>query len=94
MRPIASPVIAVAALVTAMVVHTREGRAGTIGNAPWCAVQNYGAGDIVWDCEFLSAEQCAPAVIAGNRGFCNLNPAWPQYAPAPPVVRHRKYHRS
>jgi hypothetical protein len=94
MRTITNLMIAAAALVTAVVVHGPESRAGTVGNAPWCAVQNYGAGDIMWDCEFLSAEQCAPAVSAGNRGFCNLNPAWPQYSPVPPPVRHRKHPHS
>ena len=65
--------------------------AGSFGNAPWCAVQNLGAGDVVWDCEFRSAEECAPNVIAGNRGFCNINPGF-----VPPVwatpARHRKRH--
>jgi Protein of unknown function (DUF3551) len=41
--------------------------------APWCAVTNTGL-DMHWDCRYQSAEQCAPAVIAGNRGFCNQNP--------------------
>jgi aspartate/methionine/tyrosine aminotransferase len=50
-----------------------------------------GAGDVVWDCEFRSAEECAPHVIAGNRGFCNINPSFvpPPYA-AP--IKHRKRH--
>jgi hypothetical protein len=39
-------------------------------------VQNLGAGDVVWDCEFRTAEACAPHVIAGNRGFCNINPSF------------------
>jgi hypothetical protein len=82
-----------AALSGALVTHAPSSDAGTIGNAPWCAVQNLGSGDVIWDCEFQSAEQCQPAVIAGNRGFCNLNPAWPQYQPVPPPVRHHKYHR-
>ena len=34
--------------------------------APWCAVTNTGL-DMHWDCRYQSAEQCAPAVIAGNR---------------------------
>jgi hypothetical protein len=43
----------------------------------------------VWDCEFRSVEECAPHVIAGNRGFCNINPGFvpPPYA-AP--IKHRK----
>jgi hypothetical protein len=91
MRTLTSPLQLAAIVVVALLTHTPSSRAGTIGNAPWCAVQNLGSGNTIWDCEFLSAEQCQPAVIAGNRGFCNLNPAWPQYQPVPPPVRHRKY---
>jgi hypothetical protein len=60
--------------------------AGSFGNAPRRAVQNLGAGDV--DCEFRSAAECAPHVIAGNRGFCNINPSFvpPPYA-AP--IKHR-----
>ena len=90
------PILAVAAsgLGAALLLATlaSPSHAGTIGNAPWCAVQNLGAGDIIWDCEFMTAEQCQPAVIAGNRGYCNLNPAWPQYQPAPSAARYRKRH--
>ena len=68
---------AAAGLGAALLIGTSPSYAGTVGNAPWCAVQNLGAGDVVWDCEFMTAEQCQPAVIAGNRGSCNLNPAWP-----------------
>jgi hypothetical protein len=50
--------------------------------APWCAATNTGP-DMHWDCRYQSAEQCAPAVIAGNRGFCNNNP----YYVAQPVER-------
>jgi hypothetical protein len=45
------------------------------GDAPWCMVKNLGS-DVAWDCQFNSAQQCAPAVIAGDRSFCNMNPAW------------------
>jgi hypothetical protein len=83
---------AAAAFAAAFSIFATPVSAGTIGNAPWCAVQNLGAGDTIWDCEFQSAEQCQPAVIAGNRGFCNLNPAGPQYQPVPAPARHRKYH--
>jgi hypothetical protein len=66
-------------------------QAGSFGNAPWCAVQNLGAGDVVWDCEFRTAEECAPHVIAGNRGFCNINPSFvPPTSVAP--TKHRKRH--
>jgi hypothetical protein len=57
------------------------GHAAYLGNAPWCAVVNISAGDVEWDCEYGSIEACRPNVIAGNRGFCQINP---YYSPAPP----------
>lgn len=44
------------------------------GPAPWCAVVSIGNGGVYWDCEYATAAECAPNVIAGNRGFCNRNP--------------------
>jgi len=55
--------------------------------APWCAVHSYGDNGAYWDCRFRSLEQCVPYVIAGNRGFCNPNPA---YFGGGPKVRHRR----
>jgi hypothetical protein len=76
-------VIATAAAVLAFEVSS--GDAAYIGNAPWCAVVNIGAGAVDWDCEYPSAAACAPNVVAGNRGFCGLNPYYsPAYSPAPP----------
>ncbi|HTV37039.1 MAG TPA: DUF3551 domain-containing protein [Xanthobacteraceae bacterium] len=49
--------------------------ASQYGHAPWCAVENDG-GRLVWDCEYLSAQECSASVIAGNRGFCSRNPYW------------------
>jgi hypothetical protein len=49
------------------------------GDAPWCAVLSIGSGEVYWDCEYRTVEECAPNVVAGNRGFCNLNP----YGPGP-----------
>jgi hypothetical protein len=80
-----------AAIVFAAGLATSSAQAGSFGNAPWCAVQNLGAGDVVWDCEFRTAEECAPHVVAGNRGFCNINPAFVPPV-GPPPVRHRKRH--
>lgn len=60
------------------------------GDAPWCAVMNLGTGDAVWDCEYRTVEECVPHVIAGNRGFCSLNP-WPGPVRAAPV-RQRPHH--
>jgi hypothetical protein len=66
------------------------------GNAPWCAVRELGTGEVEWDCQYNSAAECAPTVIAGNRGFCNVNPylAWaPRPAPQPlPARPHRRHH--
>ena len=77
MNHILSLTAAAAALHTAVSpVH-----AAYIGDAPWCAVVNIGSGDIEWDCEYGSIEACRPNVIAGNRGFCQLNS---YYSPAPP----------
>lgn len=63
--------------------------------APWCAVLEMGQGDVYWDCQYQSIEQCRPNVIAGNRGFCNMNPAWPGFykSEARPKVRHRHHVR-
>jgi hypothetical protein len=44
------------------------------GDAPWCAVIELGSGEAYWDCQYRTVEQCVPNVIAGNRGFCSLNP--------------------
>ena len=63
------------------------------GNAPWCAVVNLGMGDVYWDCQYRTVEECVPNVIAGNRGFCNLNPYGPgPAAAAVPQKRHHKRH--
>jgi hypothetical protein len=80
--------LGVAAAATALGIPPAA--AGSYGEAPWCAVQNAGFGDVHWDCSYRTIEECQPQVIAGNRGFCNLNPrfvAAPAYA-AP--VKHRK----
>ncbi len=61
------------------------------GNAPWCAVINLGMGDVCWACQYRTIEECVPNVIAGNRGFCNLNPYGPGPATAA-TVPHKKRH--
>jgi hypothetical protein len=59
------------------------------GYAPWCAVITNGSGNAYWDCHYPSVEACAPTVLAGNRGFCNPNPAFG----APRPVPHRRHWR-
>jgi len=66
--------LAIAATTAALCCGVSAGHAR--GNAPWCAVVNIGGGNVVWDCYYRSVEDCRPNVIAGNRGFCNHNPAW------------------
>jgi hypothetical protein len=73
------PVLIAAA--AALVFEMSPAHTAYIGNARWCAVVNIGSGNMEWDCEYESIETCRPHVIAGNRGFCDLNP---YYSPAPP----------
>jgi hypothetical protein len=91
MTMIRLPIFAAAATAAALGFGVPAADAGSFGNAPWCAVQNLGAGDVVWDCEYRSVAECQPQVIAGNRGFCNINPS---YVPPAAVTsaKHRKRH--
>jgi hypothetical protein len=66
MIPMAA-LVAVAAILAPQGALARE--------APWCAVVTASKDNVVWDCRYQSFEACVPAVIAGNRGFCNQNPA-------------------
>jgi hypothetical protein len=60
------------------------------GDAPWCAVINIGTGTAYWDCQYSTFEACYPDVLAGNRGFCNVNP-WPGPSQAVPYkYRYQK----
>ncbi len=68
-----------------------------VGDAPWCAVVEIGNGEVEWDCQYQTIEQCVPNVLAGNRGFCNNNPYYVPRAAAPPAhgkhyVRRHVYH--
>lgn len=68
------------------------------GDAPWCAVIDYGDGGVSWQCDYRSFEECYPNVIAGNKGFCEVNPYGPgsaaaKGAPAHQRRTHRPYHR-
>ena len=64
------------------------------GPAPWCAVVSIGNGGVYWDCEYATAAECAPNVVAGNRGFCTQNPRFPDGKTAKTVAkRAHKTHR-
>jgi len=79
-------IIVLGVVLAALGLGVRPGQAA--GAAPWCAVFSLGWGDTVWDCSYPSLEACRPNVIAGNRGFCNPNPAWDEPTRAAP---HRKH---
>lgn len=91
MLRIALPIAAFAAVLCADVAPSF---AQTYGNAPWCAVVEIGSGEVERDCEYFSVAECAPNVIAGNRGFCQPNPYYRPELPRDPHHRHyRRYHR-
>jgi hypothetical protein len=81
---------AVAVIAAVTCLGATSGQAG--GDAPWCAVINVGNGTMYWDCHYRTVEECVPNVIAGNRGFCNLNP-WPGPSQVAPykLKRHGGY---
>jgi hypothetical protein len=67
---------AIAALAAAIFLNVAASHAGLYGNSRWCAVTNQGSDALNWDCEYDTAEDCAPAVLTGNRGFCAINLFW------------------
>lgn len=69
---------AVAGAAALLLLNVLPVQAG-YGDAPWCAVINVGTGEMYWDCQYQTFAACQPNVIAGNRGFCNVNPT---YTPA------------
>jgi hypothetical protein len=69
-------VFAIAGVAAALCFAVSPSLAQSYGNAPWCAVADQGGGDVVWDCEYQTMQQCAPNIVGGNRGFCNLNPTY------------------
>ena len=86
--------IRVAAAIAAIVAGAVSGASAAYasGNAPWCAVIDLGWGDVYWDCQYRTIEECVPNVIAGNRGFCNLNPYGPGPTDIVPHKRRYKHH--
>ena len=53
------------------------------GPGPWCAVVNKGMGNMNWDCQYWSVQQCVPNVLAGNRGFAIQTRALSRIIPRP-----------
>jgi hypothetical protein len=79
----------IAAIAATTCFGVVSGRAG--GDAPWCAVMNIGNGTMYWDCHYRTVEECVPNVIAGNRGFCNLNPRGPGPSLAVPYKQRKRH---
>ena len=69
-----------AALAAALCLNMPAGHAGLYGHSQSCAVTDDGGNNVNWDCEYQTIDACRPAILAGNRGFCALNPYW---RPAP-----------
>jgi Protein of unknown function (DUF3551) len=67
---------AVAVAAAALCLDAGTSHAGMYGNSRWCAVTNQGSDALNWDCEYETIEDCTPAVLTGNRGFCAINPYW------------------
>ena len=90
LKTLAKLIFGGAALAAATLFGTSTSRAS--GDAPWCAVINIGVVTVYWDCQYPTFEACYHLgnILAGNRGFCNLNP-WP--GPSQIVTyKHRKRH--
>jgi hypothetical protein len=74
-KPLAKLMLGIAALAAATGFGSSPSQA--YGDAPWCA-QIGGGRDVYWDCQYPTFEACYHLgnILAGNRGFCTLNP-WP-----------------
>jgi hypothetical protein len=81
-----------AALAVTMSAGPTPSRASG-GNAPWCAVIDYGDGGVSWECVYRTFEECYPNVIAGNKGSCNVSPygSGPSAPAAATSHKHRKH---
>jgi len=90
LKTLAKLTFGVAALAAATSFGTSPSHAS--GDAPWCAVISTGQGSVYWDCQYPTFEACYHLgnILAGNRGFCNLNP-WPGPSQVVPY-RHPKRH--
>jgi len=82
--------LSAAALAAVLCFGVAQSRAQTYGDAPWCAVTENGAGEFEHDCEYSSIQECSPNVIAGNRGYCQMNPYY-RPVPGPGPYRHHRH---
>ena len=92
LKTLAKLIFGIAAIAAATSFGTSTSRA--YGDAPWCAVITIGTGTVYWDCQYPTFEACYHLgnILAGNKGFCNVNP-WPGPSQAVPykLKRHPRY---
>ena len=74
-------IIALAAAAAALCFGTSASWA--YNDAKWCVVTDGSSDNATWDCEFDTIDDCRPALMAGTRGFCALNPTYQPPAPPP-----------
>ena len=67
-------VLPAAAAVALIFLHASPSQAQYAGTAPWCAVVQIGSGGVHYNCYYATVDACVPNVLAGNRGFCAMNP--------------------
>jgi hypothetical protein len=90
-----------AAAAAALSLSASSSQAQYSGEARWCAVLSMGTGSVHWDCGYNTVEACVPNVLAGNRGFCELNPYYGHpsnytggvWQEPPPVTHYGHYSR-
>lgn len=87
---------AAALFIMVLVLDSGPAAARQTRQAQWCAITSQEFG-VVEDCQYDSIEACRPNVIAGNRGYCGLNPRWegnnaPVAAPKARKKRHARRH--
>lgn len=75
--------LGVAAL--SLVIPQAASQAAPLYEGPWCGVY-YGQRAGAPNCTFRTFAQCRSEMVAGNRGFCNINPS---YSGPPPRYRKR-----
>jgi hypothetical protein len=90
--PVSKSLILTAATVAMALIAAPTPSRASGGNAPWCAVIDYGDGGVSWECVYRTFEECYPNVIAGNKGSCNLSPygGGPSVSAAATTHKHRK----
>jgi Protein of unknown function (DUF3551) len=79
----------VSALAVVIAVLALDQRPSLANEAPWCAMRNIGKGNVYWDCQYRSFEDCYHHLFEGNGGFCNENPRYHGNPPRQHAPRHR-----